>query len=37
MILSLEKCGVEMQHMHQLQKEAEKESPQYLAKEIGFG
>ena len=37
MILSLKKCGVAIQQMHQLQKEAEKESPQYLAKEFGIG
>ena len=37
MILSLEKCGVAVLQMHQLQKEAEKESPQYLAKEFGIG
>ena len=36
-ILSLEKCGVAVLQMHQLQKEAEKESPQYLAKEFGIG
>ena len=36
-ILSLEKCGVAVLQMHQLQKEAEKESPQYLAKKFGIG
>ena len=36
MILSLEKGGVAVLQMHQLQKEAEKESPQYLAKEFGI-
>ena len=37
MILSLEKCGIALRQMHRLQKEAEKESPQYLAKEFGIG
>ena len=37
MILCLEKCGVAVLQMHQLQKEAEKESPQCLAKEFGIG
>ena len=34
MILSLEKCGVAVLQMHQLQKEAEKESRQFFCKGI---